>query len=62
MSTNPTRIYNIRKVEGYCIEPARKASEVLRTGMGSLAGDDLVVNDQECFLGLCIVPGYWIKD
>jgi FkbM family methyltransferase len=38
------KINNIRKVKGYCIEPARKTYEVLKAGMESLAGDGVVVS------------------
>jgi hypothetical protein len=39
-----SKVSNIRKVEGYCIEPARKTYEVLKAGMESLAGDGVVVS------------------
>jgi FkbM family methyltransferase len=38
------KINNIRKVKGYCIEPARKTFEVLKAGMESLAGDGVVLS------------------
>lgn len=43
-SRSRPKIQNIRKVKGYCIEPARKTFEVLKAGMESLAGDGVVVS------------------